>query len=319
MREKREVSPSIHFYLFVWTNYDAVVVERGKRERKKIARWAGADQNKSKKNEKENERKKQQTKCAAVVYMAAVLWLPDSKLCLPLLLVCVCVCILVAIEKRRLGVVKGIPTGRKGERKKGPWPETDPSKSIKTELAFLFYIIRNCSSNNTNRQTQGKKRKRGTLTKYNKTWECTGSTAWLVSRTCGHLWQLPVNREITFLFFLVVVVVAVVRGRMEERSFSRFQFQRVLIGLIRTRNIEASDWCFSTRKCLHLNRWHASQSGARRCRRDVVVQQFPGRNWDVGKGKTIGKTRSGLSSFSLFNHLGSHFTFYWRCASLKDK
>lgn len=42
-----------------------------------------------KKKKKENERKKQQTKCAAVVYMAAVLWLPDSKLCLPLLLVCV--------------------------------------------------------------------------------------------------------------------------------------------------------------------------------------------------------------------------------------
>jgi hypothetical protein len=29
----------------------------------------------------------------AVVYMAAVLWLPDSKLCLPLLLACVCVCV----------------------------------------------------------------------------------------------------------------------------------------------------------------------------------------------------------------------------------
>ena len=63
---------------------------------------AGPIKNKTEKKEKKKKPQTKQTKCAtvAVVYMAAVLWLlPDSKLCLPLLLVCVCVYISWAIEK----------------------------------------------------------------------------------------------------------------------------------------------------------------------------------------------------------------------------
>ena len=58
---------------------------------------AGPVKKKTQKKEKKKKQQTKQTKCATVVvvYMVAVLWLPGSKLCLPLLLVCVSVCILV--------------------------------------------------------------------------------------------------------------------------------------------------------------------------------------------------------------------------------
>jgi hypothetical protein len=130
---KREGIASIHFYLFIWTNYDAVGRE--------IARWARARSKQNKKKKKELKEEKTTNKINKVCggggrvhggCLVVVAW--QQVMPATFISVCVCVYISWAIEKTFRSC-----EGRPDSKEKRPWPETDPSKSIKTKLAFLLH------------------------------------------------------------------------------------------------------------------------------------------------------------------------------------